>query len=192
MRETVMTNKTLCTLLCCLSLAGCAGRPTQASNIARYDLPASGQITPVSQLRSIEVGASPWLLSDAMHYRLAYADGNRREQFATSRWSAQPAQLLNVRLQRALVGSSGQSGTTCHVHLMLDDLVQVFDSPTSSQVLLEGRATLYGLQQSVLARKTLRLDRPAGASAQTGVAAGGELLSELSRELRDWVRAECR
>lgn len=187
-----MMNKTLCGLLFCVALVGCAGRPAQPTSLARYDFPDSGVAQPVLQLRSVEVSASPWLASDAMHYRLAYADGNRREQFAGSRWSAQPAQLLSVRLQRTLIGSSGKAGTTCHVQLMLDDLVQVFDTNTSSRLLLEGRATLYGPQQAVLARKTLRLDSAAGATAQGGVTASGYLLSQLSRELHDWVRTECR
>ena len=80
----------------------------------------------------------------------------------------------------------------CRLRIELDDLVQVFDKPGSSRLVLDARATLYGTQQSVLARRSLSLSQAAGADARSGVAASGALVDALSRELQGWVRQECR
>ena len=181
-------------LLPLVLLGACAGGPPPQANLAYYDF--SGEPASLSApLRSLDVSSSSWLASNAMYYRLAYADGNRREHFAESRWTAQPAELLSVRLERNLVsaGSGVAPGTLlCRLRIELDDLVQVFDKPGSSRLVLDARATLYGTQQSVLARRSLSLSQAAGADARSGVAASGALVDALSRELQGWVRQECR
>lgn len=182
----------LLSLLPALLLAACASRPPAQANLAYYDF--SGE--PVSlpaPLRSVDISSSSWLASNAMYYRLAYADGNRREHYAESRWTAQPAELLGVRLERNLMGAVATPGSfLCRLRLELDDLTQVFDQPGSSRLLLEARATLYGTQQTVLARRSLSLSRPAGADARSGVAASGAVVDALSRDLQAWARQECR
>lgn len=182
----------LLSLLPALLLAACASRPPAQANLAYYDF--SGE--PVSlpaPLRSVDISSSSWLASNAMYYRLAYADGNRREHYAESRWTAQPAELLGVRLEHNLMGTVATPGSfLCRLRLELDDLTQVFDQPGSSRLLLEARATLYGTQQTVLARRSLSLSRPAGADARSGVAASGAVVDALSRELQTWTRQECR
>ncbi|MBY0342119.1 MAG: PqiC family protein [Rhodocyclaceae bacterium] len=182
----------LLSLLPALLLTACASRPPAQANLAYYDLSGEPASLP-APLRSVDITSSSWLASNAMYYRLAYADGNRREHYAESRWTAQPAELLGVRLERNLMGAVATPGSfLCRLRLELDDLTQVFDQPGSSRLLLEARATLYGTQQTVLARRSLSLSRPAGADARSGVAASGAVVDALSRDLQAWARQECR
>lgn len=182
----------LLSLLPALLLTACASRPPAQANLAYYDFSGEPASLP-APLRSVDITSSSWLASNAMYYRLAYADGNRREHYAESRWTAQPAELLGVRLERNLMGAVATPGSfLCRLRLELDDLTQVFDQPGSSRLLLEARATLYGTQQTVLARRSLSLSRPAGADARSGVAASGAVVDALSRDLQAWARQECR
>lgn len=182
----------LLSLLPAFLLTACASRPPAQANLAYYDFSGEPASLP-APLRSVDISSSSWLASNAMYYRLAYADGNRREHYAESRWTAQPAELLGVRLERNLMGAVATPGSfLCRLRLELDDLTQVFDQPGSSRLLLEARATLYGTQQTVLARRSLSLSRPAGADARSGVAASGAVVDALSRDLQAWARQECR
>lgn len=172
-------------------LAACSLAPPMQQNATiYYDLPPAKAETGGS-LRSLDVVPSSWLAGTAMYYRLAYADGNRREHYAGSRWSGQPAELVGIRLQNSLMSGSGGTGAGCRLRVDLDDFVQVFDSAQSSRMVLEGRATLYGAQQVVLARRTLSLSQPAGSDAAGGVAASGPLTAALAGDLRAWIAREC-
>ncbi|MBX9849225.1 MAG: PqiC family protein [Rhodocyclaceae bacterium] len=184
----------LAAVLMPLLLAACVGGGSPKANVAYYDLsaePVNASVSTGTALRTLDVVPSTWLSGNAMYYRLAYADSNRRESFVNSRWSAQPAELISTRLQRSLLSASQGSVPFCRLRVDLDDLSQVFDSERSSRLVLEARATLYGVQQRVLARRTLAISQPAGADAQSGVAASGALTAELARELHVWVQREC-
>ena len=173
-------------------LAACAGGPPPQANLVYYDF-SRGPAELSAPLRSLDVVPASWLASNAMYYRLSYADGNRREQYMESRWTAQPAELLSTRLQRSLInGNTVHGALLCRVRLDLDDLVQVFEKPGASHLVLEGRVTLYGPQQAVLARRHLNLAQPAGADARAAAAASGPLTEAVARELQDWVRQECK
>lgn len=179
-----------------LMLAACAGDAPKQSNVAYYDMPGIAADLP-APLRSLDVVPASWLAGNAMYYRLAYADGNRREHFAESRWTAQPAELLSIRLQRSFMSSKDNTAQPvavqpCRLRVDLDDLVQVFDSQSASRLVLEGRATLIGQQQTVLARRTLGLSQPSGTDARSGAVASGPLLDALARELQSWVNQNCK
>ena len=178
-------------LLCALLAACSLAPPVQQNTTTYYDLPAVS-VESGGALRSLDVVPSSWLAGTAMYYRLAYTDGNRREHYAGSRWSAQPAELLTIRLQRSLMSGTDGVGVGCRLRFDLDDFTQVFDSAQSSRMVLEGRATLYGAQQVVLARRTVSLSQAAGTDASGGVVASGPLAAELVRELRGWVAQACR
>ena len=174
-------------------LVACAGAPTQ-SGVAYYGIPGQAADLP-AKLRSLDVVPASWLASSAMHYRLDYANGNRREHFVESRWTAQPAELLAIRLQRSLMASQNASAPAgmqlCRLRLDLDELIQVFDSQSSSRLLLEGRATLIGKQQTVLARRSFSLAQPAGTDARSAAVASGPLFDALARDLQGWVNQGC-
>ena len=177
-----------------LLLAGCAAAPKQQASLVYFDIPGTPPTLP-APLRSLDVVPASWLASNALHYRLAYTGGSRREHYAESRWTAQPSELVSVRLQRSLMSHAelpSSGATLCRLRVDLDDLVQVFDTPGASRLVLEGRATLYGAQQTVLARRMLTLSQAGGADAASGVAASGPLFDGLAKELQTWVRQECK
>jgi cholesterol transport system auxiliary component len=192
MQGALMKIPSICCLLLLPILTACIGGVRQPSPLVSYDLPGQPPELAVP-LRSLDVVPSSWLAGNTMYYRLAYIDGSRREYFAESRWTGQPSELLGLRLQRSLMGADSLKGDNlCRLRIELDDLVQVFDAPGSSRMVLEGRAALYGPQQRVLARRGISLSQAAGADARSGVAASATLADALARELQGWVREECR
>lgn len=173
-------------------LSACSIAPQRQPEIAYYDL--SGTPPDLSApLRGLDVSPSAWMGGNAMYYRLAYAaDGSRREQYSETRWSAQPADLIETRLKRSLMGSmSGESAKGCRLHIDLDDFVQVFDASQTSRLQLDARAVLYDASQSMLARKVFSLSRVAGSNAKSGVAASGDVVDDFARQLQTWVRQSC-
>ena len=106
--------------LCLLALlTACSlAPPRQQQSTTYYDLPAF-KAESTAALRSLDVVPGSWLAGTAMHYRLAYADGNRREHYAGSRWSGQPAELLGVRLQRSLMSDHRGVGAGCRASCLI-------------------------------------------------------------------------
>ncbi len=180
----------LCLVL--LSLCGCAAAPHHEP--ARYDIalavPAAAKL-PGLALSAIEVRAPTWLASAAMQYRLAYAQGARRDTYADSRWVAPPAELLERALTRRVMASAGQAPAGgCRLVLELDEFLQAFESPGASHALLELRASLYAPHgAALLARRTFSQKPPAGADAKTGVAAFGIAAALLADDLGAWLDA---
>ena len=72
--------------------------------------------------------------------------------------------------------------------LELDELIQVFDAPSSSHVLLAVRATLLAPQgKALLAGHAFAQQAPAGPDAQSAVAAFGTATSLLADDLDRWL-----
>lgn len=174
--------------LAALLAAACAspGRPSAAST---FDL---GSATLAWQSRdipvaSIDVTAPSWLATNALQYRLLYADAMRRQAFAESRWAAPPDELVEQALGRQI--ANGVSG--CRLALELDELIQVFDSPQRSSVQLEMRASLLPPRgEMMLARHAFAVVRPAAsADAHGGVAATSVALQALADEMAAWLTA---
>lgn len=195
----------LATALC---LSGCFGGVGVQGEVALYDLPAApaaqevpaaGQGaapgTPGMALHLAPVRAPGWLMTPSMQYRLAYADASRRLSYAGSRWVAPPAELVDLALRRdssfAAANASGDArgaGNGCALLVNLDEFIQVFDAPGTSQVLVEARIALLAPgDRRLLAQHALRRVTPAGADARAGVAAFGEALRELKADLNAWL-----
>lgn len=169
------------------SIAACVGNVRQ-NEVAAYDLgPAAVVWRPVTPaLRDIDVAAPSWLGGGAMHYRLLYADGQRRMAYAESRWAAPPAQLLERALKRQ--PAAGEGG--CRLRIELDELAQVFDAPQSSRMVLEARAALLLPRgDAVVARKAFALQEPAGADAKSGAAAAAAAARAFGGALGVWLAA---
>ncbi|HTH93699.1 MAG TPA: hypothetical protein VL550_00575 [Rhodocyclaceae bacterium] len=175
-----------------LLLSACGITPQRQPEVAHYDLPGTPPDLS-APLRSLDVSPSTWMNGNAMYYRLAYAaDGSRREQYGETRWSAQPADLIETRLKRGLIGNMGsEAAKGCRLHIDLDDFVQVFDAPEASRLQLDTRAALYDASQNLLARKIFSLSRPAGSNAKSGVVASAEVTDDFAHQLQDWVRQSC-
>jgi len=179
-----------CSLL--LTLAACAGG-RGAPPAATYDFgPRLAEASAAARPVSLELRLAPWLDTPAVNYRLAYDDASRLMAYSQSRWAAPAGQLLNLRLRQQLGGGNGG----CALRLEVDEFTQVFDSPTQSRGVLQGRMTLVGKQGTVLGVQPLQQIRPAPApDARGGVVAlslaadafGQEIgrrLADLEREAR--------
>jgi len=173
-------------------LAACVGNPPRQAEIASYDL-GSHTLTwtsPGFPVAAVNVKASSWLESPAQLYRLTYADDLRRRSYTESRWVAAPAELLERALQQRIIfGQPDFSGPGCRLRLALDELEQRFDSPQSSKVLLEVRASLLSPQgDAPLAKHAFKIEKPAPtADARGGVAATRAAAQALADELAQWL-----
>jgi cholesterol transport system auxiliary component len=179
-------------VLLSLFLSACVGNLPRPDEIAHHDfgeqfgnLPAFG--IPIA---TVEVRASSWLDVPTQLYRLAYADNTRRHAYAGSRWVAAPGALLERSLQRRIAFAQPElGGPGCRLVVALDELEQRFETPQTSQVVLEARATLLPLHgEAALAKRAFRIARAAPTpDARGGVAATREAAQTLGDELAQWL-----
>ncbi len=179
-----------CSLLLTLA-AGAGGRG--APPAATYDFgPRLAEASAAARPVSLELRLAPWLDTPAVNYRLAYDDASRLMAYGQSRWAAPAGQLLNLRLRQQLGGGSGG----CALRLEVDEFTQVFDSPTQSRGVLQGRMTLFDKQRKLIFERPFSVEKPAPSpDARGGVVAlslaadafGQEIgrrLADLEREAR--------
>ena len=143
-------------------------------------------------IRNLEVVPAPWLASNAIQYRLIYAQPTRRQFFLESRWAAQPAQLLEVAIKRSLKANQTAVATSgCRLRIDLDEFAQVFDTEGTSRGVIEARAVLLAPRtDQLIASQGFAVMRPAlSADAVGGVVALREGAMQLSGELLDWLEA---
>lgn len=180
--------RTSLVVIAALAVAAC-GPNVRPAATASYDL---GSVAVAWQpaalpVAAIDVAAPSWLATPTVQYRLLYADGLRRQAYAESRWAAPPAELV----ERALGRQTPNAVSGCRLRLDLDELVQVFDSPQQSRVLLEVRASLMPLRgEAVLAQKAFAVTQAAAtADARGGVAAAATALQTLAGDMSAWLTA---
>lgn len=168
-----------------LLLAGCAGNSAHQGNVARFDFgPVSAGKAADMSVAAVEVIAPSWLAGSGMQYRLSYVDPARRLEYVESRWAAPPAELLRQALVRRF---AGHGGGRCRLHVELDELVQVFDSPTSSGLMLAGRAVLLASPEVTARRSFVLAPAAPTADARGGVAAAAAAVSALGDEMAAWI-----
>jgi cholesterol transport system auxiliary component len=192
-RKALLPTSLLPTLLlgAAALLSGCLATGGAPADLARYDfVPGAQTVGSVLALRGVDVIAPSWLAGPAMQYRLNFADDGRREAYATSRWVAPPAELLENSLRQRLVAGTRRSVTAdCRLRVELDEFVQVFDQPQESRAVVNLRlALLPGRGELVLARRSLALSKPAGAEARSGAAALSSLAGELGGTVEQWLQ----
>lgn len=191
-------------LTAALALAACGtvGRGAPAS-AARYDLgsphaalhddvsPGTGNHA-LGPFKLLDISAPAVLDSDGIVYRLDYADARQPRTYASSRWSATPAQLLTQRLRtllgaRGTVISGGDPVPAPVVKVELIDFEQVFDKPGQSRGIVAFRATM--LQRGgQFSQATFNADAPApSADAAGGVRALAQASDAALAQLIDWL-----
>lgn len=168
-----------------LCLVACTPWGKPAARAAEHDLAshvAAGDSLPVA---TIAVSAPSWLGGRDMHYRLAWHSGSQRMAYAESRWSAPPAEMLQVDLRRRLAVSGA---STCRLHVELDEFIQHFDAPDRSQVRLAASVRLLAARADLVrARLHVDLDEAGGRDAASGVAAYARLSERLAQQLSAWL-----
>jgi cholesterol transport system auxiliary component len=196
-------------------LAGCSALPTPPSRPVMYDLgPATAAPTPADRsamrpplgLAEVEAPGLPDG-SNAVLYRLAYADAQQLRPYSQARWSQPPAQLVQQRLREqlgqrravlkaedgaALVRDPARAGSLPPVlRVEIEEFSHVFASATDSAGVVRLRATLVDLTragESLRGQRVFTVRTPArSADAAGGVAALAEASTQAARELEDWV-----
>jgi cholesterol transport system auxiliary component len=180
-------------LVAALALMACGVLPKGAPNFTLHDLgplPAASERSVGLAIRSVEVVPAPWLASTAMQYRLAYVQVTERQAYMNSRWAAQPGQLLEVLLRRALrAKAAGGKVSGCRLRVDLDEFVQVFDGQSASRGVIDVRAALLAPRtDQLLAVKgfSIALAAPS-ADAEGGVAALRDGVAKLDEEVLAWL-----
>lgn len=176
-----------------LLVVACTTVPRAAPGYAVHDFGPVVEPTPHAlafSVRNIEVVPAPWLASTAMQYRLLYAQPTRRLAYVESRWAAQPAQLVELTIRRAVRSDASAEGSSgCKLQIDLDEFVQVFTTESQSAGRIEARAALLAPRsEQVVASRAFSVLRPASSPvAAGGVAALGEGVAQLNRELLGWL-----
>jgi cholesterol transport system auxiliary component len=176
-----------------LLLTACAGTPAAPNALYDFGLaPAAsaGSRLPTA-LRVAEVSGPGWMDGNAIYYRLAYAQGQRTEAYAASRWVESPVSLFDARLRTA-VAARGQviayatpDVPTLRVELV--DFSQVFDRPDASRAVVRLRASVF-VARGLVDQRVVQVDVPArSADAAGGVAALTQASDRAIGELLDWA-----
>jgi cholesterol transport system auxiliary component len=180
------------TLFSAVALSGCASGPPAAVSNIRYDFGAPAQLGSPGNMPPVKVlavSAPRDLDSDALIYRMQYADAQRTAAYASSHWTMPPAQLLTQRLRDALSArGTVLSGTdTMRAPMLQVELTgfeQVFDAPGQSHAEVSVRATLTQ-RDKVIGQRTFMSRAPsdtadAAGGARALAAASDELISQMS------------
>ncbi len=198
-----------------LGTAGCSALPEPPSRPVMYDFgpgpmqtAPSDRRAPLPALALAEVDA-PGLPdgSNAVLYRLAYADAQQLRPYAQARWSQPPAQLLQQRLREHLgqrravlkaddgaaqVRDTSQGGKLPPVlRVEVEEFSHTFTSAAESVGLLRLRATVVDLTpvgEVLRGQRVFIVRTPArSADAAGGVAALAEASTQAAKEVAEWV-----
>jgi cholesterol transport system auxiliary component len=182
-------------LVASLLLAGCATPSAPQTLFDLGPLPVvAGVASALPALSIATVKSSAFLDNPRMVYRLAYANSQQPQQFANSRWTMAPAQLLEQRLKTRL----GQAGSTVlagsdgalNVPLLrveVDDFTQVFTTPAQSSGQVTLRVAVYRARLLV-AQKSFTQQRPAtSADAAGGAQALAAASDGLITDVLGWL-----
>jgi cholesterol transport system auxiliary component len=178
-------------LVVILALFGCAsGQQRHDPSIYDFGLPVQSTPAPGIPVNVLvqEISAPAWLATPALHYRLAYRDAAKLQTYANSRWAADPASLLTLRLRQVL-GNAAHGKRQFQLHVTLEEFSQVFDSPENSRGLIRARANLSAIGETgPVAARTFTVERKAQTpNAEGGVRALTEASNQLTDEIGKWL-----
>lgn len=189
-------------------LTGCALTPKAPPAVSLYDLGSPSAIAPgyslpvQATIQITDITAPVWLDTRSILYRLTYHDPARVYTYADSRWNAPPAALLTEHLRQYFATESidrqnrdgnRENGTPARYLLKLDlsEFTQIFNTPDSSQVVVQLRASLYEpvsrlpiAHRSFLGKQTTQTADAAGA-VTAFMLASNNLFNELIQWLSD-------
>ena len=180
-------------------LSACSVLPKPLPPESTYDFgpPPSSAASLTSQFpHNVVLGnvtATPWLQSEDIYYRFAYADDVRLRHYARSRWLSSPPSLLDSRLSDAITASNHSTQPIPqHVTLnvALHHFEQIFVSPKRSYVLMQVQVTIIEpTNGSVLRAHVFHLTRKATfPNASGAVHALSATVSQFLSDLAEWLR----
>ena len=142
------------------------------------------------------VESSPVLNSDAMWYRFTNKNAQELRAFAQSKWSMQPAQLVQQNTHRFLmqqgflvVSSNDSIKDLPLLKLNLDEFTQYFSNENTSSAVLHIRANLIH-KQTLLTQKQFQIQIPSASADAAGGAQAMQLAqNQFMQELQAWLRS---
>lgn len=189
-------------LICSLSgLSACSTATAPAMRHFDLGIPVTTNVehntkTQAIAIKLAEVESSPLLSSDAMWYRFTNKNAQELRSFAESKWSMQPAQLVQQNTHRFLmqqgflvVSSSDGIKDLPLLKLNLDEFAQYFSSEQTSAAVLHIRANLIH-KQTLLAQQQFQIHIPSASADAAGGAQAMQLAqNQFMQELRTWLRS---
>ena len=198
-----------------LGLAGCSVLPTPPTRPVLYDF-GPGALAPVPTDRraplpplALDEVDAPGVPegSNAVLYRLLYADTQQLRPYSQARWSQPPVQLVQQRLrehlgQRRAILKADDAAAQARdpaqgsrlpsvLRVEIEEFSHIFTSPTDSAGVVRLRATVVDLtrtgemlrgQRVFIARTPAR-----SADAAGGVAALADASTQVAQELAEWM-----
>ena len=174
-------------------LAACSSTPVAPTALYDFGLAptaAAGARLPTA-LRVADVAGPGWMDGNAIYYRLAYAQSQRTDAYANSRWVESPVSLFDARLRNAaaargqVVGYPTPDVPSLRVELV--DFSQVFDRADASRGVVRLRATV-SLARGVIDQRVVQAEAPAPSpDAVGGVTALTQASDRAIGEVLDWV-----
>jgi cholesterol transport system auxiliary component len=183
-----------------LALGACSALSGRPAGIAVYDfgpplaLAGSDRAATLPTISVAEIAVPDWLDSPQIFYRLAYADGQQPRPYADSRWVMPPGLLVTQRLKSRLaehanVVAAGDTLDGVILKVDLDEFAQVFSSPTTSNGLVQMRATVLKSGR-LLGQRSFFVEVPAAsANAEGGVRALTRAADDAIAGLAAWAVA---
>jgi len=174
-------------------LAACSSAPVAPAALYDFGLaPAtSAGVRLPTALRVADVAGPGWMDGNAIYYRLAYAQSQRTDTYANSRWVESPVSLFDARLRNAAAARGQVVGYPTpdvpSLRIELVDFSQVFDRPEASRGVVRLRATV-SLARGVIDQRVVQADAPAPSpDAAGGVTALTQASDKAIGEVLDWV-----
>ena len=162
----------------CLALAGCASDKPPANT--SFDFGAASATAPapatapLAALVVTDATGSPALDSERMYYRLNYADPLQARNYANSRWSSTPLQMVSQRIKSRVaqsgvkvLGVTDAAAGLPILRLEVDEFSHTFDSVSQSHGLLVLRASLFQ-GHKLVDQKTFKRQSAAGSADAAG------------------------
>lgn len=176
-----------------LLLAGCASEKPQSNTT--FDFGPAVLAAPPSASASgavvvTDVTGSAALDNERMSYRLNYADPQQARNYAHSRWSATPLQLVTQRLKTRIAQSGTKvlnatdaSDGVAILRTEVDDFTHSFDSAAQSHGQLVLRASLFQghklIDQKTFSRKSGATSSDAAGGARALAAATDGVAADI-------------
>jgi cholesterol transport system auxiliary component len=197
----VRAVRALALLALALVLAGCAATRGNEPNVS-YDfgpLPVAASTSTTHSVPILVVtdAVGPQALdSQAMLYRLLYADPLQARAYANNRWSSTPLQLLTqrfkTRIAQAGIKVLAVTDATSSVLLMrieVDDFSHVFETPANNHGQLVLRASIFQGHKLIDQKTFSAKVASSSADAAGGTRALATAADNVARDILLWLAA---
>jgi cholesterol transport system auxiliary component len=188
---------TLIALSSSLLLTACATDPQSAALFDLGPLRAQAPVSagaPLPAISIADIKAPVWLDSQAMFYRLNYANDLQPRPYSASKWTMAPAQLFQLRLKSRLsqaggvvVPASDGAVNLPVLRIEADDFSQGFDSAGKSSANIAMRASLFDGRILRAQKMFVKQVPTSSADAQGGAAALAVASDAIIDEMAVWL-----